>query len=193
MILRLGTLHQKSDSNMLLIIRKFWIGFSRRELIALSNFYWINHKEHLGIGTDIIKSLSWNCIIAKWPRAVYIYRSNITGFLGIKIYWWTQRKCFKKIIKRTPKLGKRRSRLSCWPVCQLIIEYLKFLVLKMKADLTRFLSCRTPYLSLKGNKIEEDHMNLINLIQRHTLCRRKYCLRENKNSELSCRFIFSIW
>lgn len=127
MILRLGTLHQKSDSNMLLIIRKFWTGFSRRELIALSNFYWINHKEHLGIGTDIIKSLSWNCIIAKWPRAVYIYRSNITGFLGIKIYWWTQRKCFKKIIKRTPKLGKRRSRLSCWPVCQLIIEYLKFL------------------------------------------------------------------
>ena len=39
MILRLGTLNQKSDSNMLLIIRKFWTGFSRRELIALSNFY----------------------------------------------------------------------------------------------------------------------------------------------------------
>lgn len=153
-------------------------------MIALSNFYWINHKEHLGIGTDIIKSLSWNCIIAKWPRAVYIYRSNITGFLGIKIYWWTQRKCFKKIIKRTPKLGKKLASLSTY------YWVLEIFVLKMKADLTRFLSCRTPYLSLKGNKIEEDHVNLINLIQRHTLCRRKYCLRENKNSELSCRFNF---
>ena len=50
--------------------------------------------------------------------------------------------------------------------------------------------CQTPYLSLKEEKMEDDYVNLLNSVQRHTLCSTKYCLREKDGCELCCRFNF---
>ena len=50
--------------------------------------------------------------------------------------------------------------------------------------------CQTPYLSLTEEKMEDDYVNLLNSVQRHTLCSTKYCLREKDSSELCCRFNF---
>lgn len=50
--------------------------------------------------------------------------------------------------------------------------------------------CQTSYLSLKYNQMEEDYVDLLNSVQRHTMCSTKYCFREKNNSELKCRFNF---
>ena len=41
--------------------------------------------------------------------------------------------------------------------------------------------CQTPYLSLNATQ-KEDFVNLLNSVERHTMCHTNYCLREsNKN------------
>ena len=50
--------------------------------------------------------------------------------------------------------------------------------------------CQTPYLSLNDKQKEEDYVNLLNSVERHTMCSTKYCLRESNQNELSCRFKF---
>ena len=50
--------------------------------------------------------------------------------------------------------------------------------------------CQTPYLSLNDKQKEEDYVNLLNSVERHTMCSTKYCLRESNKNELSCRFKF---
>lgn len=52
-----------------------------------------------------------------------------------------------------------------------------------------FHPCQKSYLNLENENMEEDYANLLNSVQRHTLCSTKYCLKKN-NSELSCRFNF---
>ena len=37
----------------------------------------------------------------------------------------------------------------------------------------------TPYLSLNDKQKEEDYVNLLNSVERHTMCSTKYCLRES--------------
>ena len=50
--------------------------------------------------------------------------------------------------------------------------------------------CQMPYLSLKENGMEQDYVNLLNSVERHTTCSTKYCLKQNDKSELCCRFHF---
>ena len=50
--------------------------------------------------------------------------------------------------------------------------------------------CQTQYLSLNGKQKEEDYVNLLNSVERHTMCSTKYCLRETSKNELACRFKF---
>ena len=51
--------------------------------------------------------------------------------------------------------------------------------------------CQKSYLSLKDDQMENDYIDLLNSVQRHTKCSTKYCLRKGEsNSELECRFNF---
>ena len=38
--------------------------------------------------------------------------------------------------------------------------------------------------------MDEDYVNLLNSVERHTTCSTKFCLKENDKSELKCRFHF---
>ena len=37
---------------------------------------------------------------------------------------------------------------------------------------------------------KDDYVDLLNSVQRHTTCSSKYCLRQNYQSDLECRFLF---
>ena len=50
--------------------------------------------------------------------------------------------------------------------------------------------CQTPYLSLNDKQKEEDYVNLLNSVERHTMCSTKHSLRESNKNELSCQFPF---
>ncbi|XP_020897308.2 uncharacterized protein LOC110236158 [Exaiptasia diaphana] len=49
--------------------------------------------------------------------------------------------------------------------------------------------CKRVFKDIPNSELEDDYINLLNSVQRHTRCSTSYCLRQNgENSELLCRF-----
>ena len=52
--------------------------------------------------------------------------------------------------------------------------------------------CKIPYLDIDDSMWDEDYENLLNSVQRHTLCNSAYCLRQKRDGTQYCRFDFPI-
>ena len=51
--------------------------------------------------------------------------------------------------------------------------------------------CRKKFQDIPNSQLENDYIDLLNTVQRHTHCSTSYCLkRKQENSELQCRFKF---
>ena len=51
--------------------------------------------------------------------------------------------------------------------------------------------CRKKFEDIPNSQLENDYIDLLNIVQRHTHCSTSYCLkRKQENSELQCRFKF---
>ena len=48
--------------------------------------------------------------------------------------------------------------------------------------------CQQSFLNLQATDMHKYYIHLLNSVERHTTCSKKYCLRQNDKSELFCRF-----
>ena len=49
-------------------------------------------------------------------------------------------------------------------------------------------TCKRTYCDIDEQNWDEDYVNLLNMVQRHTNCSSMYCLRLGENGSQKCRF-----
>ena len=52
--------------------------------------------------------------------------------------------------------------------------------------------CKKKFKNLTDAELDDDYADLVNLVQRHTVCNSAYCLRKNKDGSQTCRFKFPV-